>query len=302
MSHAGRRGGLTHGLVLVLITAYSLFPIYLMAVESLKPVHEDVFGSPLFVRHPQLEWYRDLFERPEAATGSEKGSGEAEPGTAKEAATSSPIFFLVWLRNTAIVFAGALAVILTAAVAAGYALGRLRPPGWQWWRRALFAAYLVPQTLLFIPIYQLVYRLQLDDSLQALVLVYPMLALPFCVWLLSAYFQRLSPDVEESAYVEGADRFTSFLRIVLPMSWPAVAAAGIFALGVISSDFMFASILLPNKLHQTLAAGLGTMDIGLEDLSVVAGVNLAALAVVPVCAIFAAAYVRGLTTAMLEGA
>ena len=129
-----------------------------------------------------------------------------------------------------------------------------------------------------------------------------MLAIPFCVWLLSAYFQRLSHEVEESAYIEGADRLTAFFRIVLPMSWPVIAAAGIFALGVISSDSMFALIFLPNQFHQTLASDLGTVDVSWEDLSVVAGVNLAALTVVPACAMLAGAYVRGLTAAMIEGA
>jgi ABC-type glycerol-3-phosphate transport system permease component len=119
--------------------------------------------------------------------------------------------------------------------------------------------------------FHFVYWLDLDDSLAALILVYPMLAIPFCVWLLSAYFQRLSQEVEESAYIEGADRLTAFFRIVLPMSWPVIAAAGIFALGVISSDSMFALIFLPNQFHQTLASGLGTVDVSWEDLSVVEG-------------------------------
>jgi multiple sugar transport system permease protein len=282
-----RRGRFVHALLLALLAAYSLFPIYMVAVESLKSVDEDVRGNPLIVVHPQLRWYEDLFE-------------EADWVRGPDGYTVIP--FLVWLRNTAIVFGASLAVILATSVAAGYALGRLRPPGWRTWRRVLFASYLVPQTLLFLPLYALVFRLHLDDHLGALVLVYPMLAIPFCAWLISAYFQRFSKDVEESAYIEGATRFGAFVRIILPMSWPVVAAAGIFALGAISSDFMFASVLLPNQFHQTLAVGLGTMDVGLEDLSVIAGVNLSAVMVVPVAAGFAGAYVRGLTAAMVEGA
>lgn len=282
-----RLGSLGHALLLALLLAYSLFPIYMIAVESLKSVHEDVFGTPLMVVHPTLEWYQGLFEEATWIRGA-------------DGITVIP--FLVWFRNTAIVVGAALAVILLTSVAGGYALGRLRPPGWRWWRRALFASYIIPQTLLFLPLYALVFRLRLDDNLAALVLVYPMLAIPFCVWLLSAYFQRFSTDVEDSAYVEGATRFGAFVRIILPMSWPVIAAAGIFALSAISSDFMFASVFLPNQFHQTLAVGLGTMDVGLEDLSVVAGVNLAALLVVPFAAVFAGAYVRGLTAAMVEGA
>jgi len=282
-----RSGRLVHAVLLVLLAAYSLFPIYMVAVESLKSVDEDVHGNPLIIAHPQLRWYEDLLE-------------EADWVRGPDGYTVIP--FLVWLRNTAIVFGASLAVILATSIAGGYALGRLRPPGWRIWRRALFACYLVPQTLLFLPLYALVFRLHLDDHLAALVLVYPMLAIPFCAWLISVYFQRLSKDIEESAYIEGATRLGAFVRILLPMSWPVVAAAGIFALGAISSDFMFASVLLPNQAHQTLAVGLGTMDVGLEDLSVVAGVNLAALMVVPFAAAFAGAYVRGLTAAMVEGA
>ncbi len=288
MKAARRLLRLGHGALLALLAAYSLFPIYLMTIESLKPVEEDVFGSPVYVRHPSLEWYADLFE---------------PRGWISHGALVTPtVPFLVWAKNTAIVFAAALAVILATSLAAGYALGRLRPPGWRWWRRVLFATFLVPQTLLFIPLYQLVFRLHLDDNLLALVLTYPLLAIPFCAWLFSAYFQKLSPEVEESAYIEGASRLSAFLRIVLPMSWPVVVAAGLFALGVISSDFMLAGVFLPNTWHQTIAVGLATMDVSLEDLTVVSGISMGGLPMLLIAGLFAASYVRGLTAAMIEGA
>ena len=287
MSTTRRRAALTLGTLVLLLGVYSLFPIYMMTILSLKTAQEDVHGNPFFVRHPNFEWYLNLFESSEWVRGE---------------LTVPVVPYLVWVKNTAIVFSATIAVTLTASLMAAYAIGRLRPPGWRWWRRALFATYLLPQTLLFLPMYQLVLKLGLDNSLAALILVYPMLTLPFCVWLLSAYFQRLSPEVEESAYIEGASRWTAFLRIVLPMSWPVIVAAGIFALGTISSDMMFATLFLPNQAHQTLAAGLSGMDVGLEDLTVVAGVNMAALTVVPIHGIFAGAFVRGLTAAMIEGA
>lgn len=287
MSSARPRATLVHGTLLLLLAVYSLFPIYMITVLSLKTAQEDVFGNALFVRHPNFEWYLDLFEPAEWVRGE---------------LTVPAVPYLVWIKNTATAFSGALAVTLLTSLMAAYALGRLRPPGWRWWRRALFASYLIPQTLLFLPLYQIGLRLHLDDTLAALVVTYPMLTIPFCVWLLSAYFQRLSPEVEESAYIEGASRLTAFVRIVLPMSWPVIVAAGIFALGTISSDMMFASLFLPDRFHQTLAAGLSGMDVGLEDLSVIAGVNLAAMTVVPIHAVFAGAFVRGLTAAMIEGA
>ena len=287
LARARRRRDLMHGMLLVLIALYSLFPIYMMGILSLKSPQEDVYGNPFFVRHPSLEWYYDLFEATDWIRG----------GTPVKT-----VPYLIWLQNTFGVFVANLLVILPASLMAAYALSRLRPPGWRWWRRAMFATYLFPQTLLFLPMYHLVIRLHLDDNLAALLLTYPMLAMPFCVWLLSAYFQRLPVEVEESAFIEGASRLTAFLRIVLPMSWPVVVTAGIFTLGVISSDMLFAMLFLTNPIHQTVAAGLSVMEIGMEDISVIAGVNLAALAVVPVCAVFAGAYVRGLTAAMIEGA
>jgi multiple sugar transport system permease protein len=287
MSATRPRAALTQGTLVLLLGVYSLFPIYMMTILSLKTAQEDVHGNPFFVRHPNFEWYLNLFEPSEWVRGE---------------LTVPTVPYLVWIKNTAIVYSATIAITLTASLMAAYAIGRLRPPGWRWWRRALFATYLLPQTLLFLPMYQLVLKLGLDNNLNALILVYPMLTLPFCVWLLSAYFQRLAPEVEESAYIEGASRWTAFLRIVLPMSWPVIVAAGIFALGTISSDMMFATLFLPNQANQTLAAGLSGMDVGLEDLTVVAGVNMAALSIVPIHGIFAGAFVRGLTAAMIEGA
>ena len=279
---------LLHAALLLLLAVYSIFPIYMVTIESLKSVDEDVFGSPFYVRHPSFEWYENLFEQEEWVTHT--------------ALVTHTVPFLVWTKNTVITFSAALVIILSTSLAAGYALGRLRLPGWRGWRRVLFATFLVPQTLLFLPLYNLVFRLHLDDNLGALVLTYPMLAIPFCVWLFSAYFQKLSPAIEESAYIEGASRFTAFLRIVLPMSWPVLVAAGLFALGVLSSDFIFAGVFLPNQWHQTIAAGMSTMDISLEDLTVVSGVSMGGLPVLVISALLSTSYVRGLTAAMIEGA
>ncbi len=277
-----------HGLLLALLIAYSIFPIYMISVESLKTVQEDEFGNPLYVRNLNFEWYNGLFDEEEWFVGG----GQTRP----------TVPYLRWAANSAIVFAAGLIIVLGASLAAAYALARLRPPGWRWWRRALLATFLVPHTLLFLPLFQVVFHLHLDDHLGSLILTYPMLAIPFCVWLLSAYFQKLAPEVEESAYIEGAGRWTAFTRIVLPMTWPVLVAVGLFALGVMSSDFMLAGVFLPNQWHQTIAAGLSTMDVSMEDLSVVAGVNAASLPLMLIAALLARTYTRGLTAAMLEGA
>jgi multiple sugar transport system permease protein len=275
-------------LALAAIAIYSVFPIYFITVQSLKTPEEDVFGSPLYVKRPTFENYTELFVGQEARV--------------RGFVVVPRVPFLWWIANSALVLAATVVVTLVAAAMAAYALGRLQPPGWRWWRRALFATYVVPHTILFVPIYQVVVALGLDDSHGALILIYATMALPFCVWLLSAYYRHLPREIEESALVEGATRTRAFLSIMLPMSRNVLVAAGLFTLGTVGQDFMLASIFLLDPQRQTLAAGLGVMDVSLEELLAVAGVNLAAIPVVVVCAIFAGGYVRGLTAAMVEGA
>lgn len=281
---------LGHGSLLLLATVYCLFPIYFMLVQSLKSAEEDVFGHPLIVLNPTLENFKELFEP----------AGESRGFVGRTLRQSYP--FIDWLENTFLVFAGSLTLTLVASILAGYALGRLQPPGFRWWRRVFFATYVIPHTILFVPLYQVVIQLYLDDSLLALLLVYPTLALPFCIWILSAYFQSLPREVEESALLEGASRATAFLRIILPMSRPVVVAAGIFTLGTIASDFTLASVFLLDPHNQTIPAGLKTMDVALDELMAVAGINVMALPVLLISTLFARSYVRGLTAAMLEGA
>ena len=280
-----------HAALLVVVTVYCLFPIYFMLVQSLKTAEEDVFGNPLFVRRPTFENFEELFER--------RGEGEARGYVGKALRRSYP--FIDWLENTLILFAGSVAITLVLSVLAAYALGRLQPPGFRMWRRVIFASYVIPHTILFVPLYQVIIQLGLDDSLLALLCVYPTLAIPFCVWVLSAYFQHLPREVEESAMVEGAGRVTTFLRIVLPMSRPALVTAGICALGTIASDFTLASVVLLSAHNQTIPAGLATMEVALDELLAVAGINLMAIPVVLICAFFARGFVRGLTASMLEG-
>jgi len=277
------RGGL-----LALVAIYSVFPIYFITVQSLKTAEEDVFGSPLWVLNPTFENYTELFA----------GSRARVRGYV----IVPRVPFLVWMVNSALVLAGSLAVTMGAGVLAAYALGRLQPPGWVWWRRALFATYVIPHTILFIPLYQVIIALGLDDNQGALVLIYSTMALPFCVWILSAYYRNLPREIEESALVEGASPLAAFIRIVLPMSRNVLIAAGLFTVGTVGNDFMLASIFLLDPENQTVAAGLGVMDVSLEELLAVAGVNLAALPVAAGCALLARGYVRGLTAAMVEGA
>jgi multiple sugar transport system permease protein len=277
-----------HGALLLAVVLYSLFPIYFITVQSIKTAEEDVFGHPLWVTDPTFENYTELFAGEEARV--------------RGYVIIPRVPFLLWVLNSALVLAASVALTLVASVLAAYALGRLQPPGWRWWRRGLLATYVIPQTILFIPLYQVIMVLGMDDSHLALIVLYSTMAMPFCVWLLSAYYRHLPREIEDSALVEGASRATAFARIMLPMSRNVLVAAGLFTLGTVGQDFMLASIFLLDPEKQTVAAGLGVMDVSLEELLAVAGVNLAALPIVILCAIFARGYVRGLTAGMLEGA
>jgi multiple sugar transport system permease protein len=274
--------------LLALVAVYSVFPIYFITVQSLKTPEEDVFGHPLWVTRPTFENYTELFE----------GAGAKVRGYV----IVPRVPFLIWMANSARVLAATLALTLAVGVPAAWALGRLQPPGWRWWRRALFATYVVPHTILFIPLYQVVLVLGLDDNHTALTLIYAVMALPFVIWILSAYYRHLPREIEESALVEGASPLTAFLRITLPMSRNVLVAAALFTVGTVGNDFMLASVFLLDAERQTVAAGLGVMDVSLEELLAVAGVNLAAVPVAAACALFARTYVRGLTAAMVEGA
>jgi len=285
---SGRAGRLRRAALLTVIAVYSVFPIYFITVQSLKTAEEDVFGHPLYVARPTFENYTELFQ--------------AEGARVRGYVIVPRVPFLLWVANSALVLGASVMLTLGLGVAAAYALGRLQPPGWRWWRRALFATYVVPHTILFVPIYQVIVALGLDDNHLALVLIYATMAMPFAIWILSAYYRHLPREIEDSALVEGASRTTAFTRVILPMSRNVLVAAGLFTLGTVGQDFMLASIFLLDPEKQTVAAGLGVMDVSLEELLAVAGVNLAAIPVVVLCALFARDYVRGLTAAMVEGA
>jgi multiple sugar transport system permease protein len=274
----------------MLVAAGALFPIYFMLVQSVKTPQEDVAGNPLIVRAPTLDNFRELL-----------GEERCAPGIIG-AALLRRYPFVGWLENTLLVFAGSVGLTLGLGLSAGYALGWLRPPGWRWWRRGLFATYAIPQTILFVPLYEIVIRLGLDNSLVALLLTYPPLALPFCVWLLSAYWERVPRALEEAARVDGASPAAVFFRILLPLATPVIVAAGVFTLGTVASDFMLASVFLSDPRAQTIPAGVGTMDVSLEELTAVAAINVLAIPIAFLCAVFVRSYVRGLTAALAEGA
>jgi multiple sugar transport system permease protein len=265
--------GLTLGAVAVVV--FAVFPIWWIFLQAIRPVEEDALGNPFWTWAPTLDGFTA------ALHGRLVG---------------------IWLLNTAVVLVVGIAIMLVASVLAGYALSRTAVPGRRWIARLLFCCYFLPQPMVLVPIYQMFLALNLDNTLLSVILLNQTLTIPFATWLCFTYFEGLPRDVEDYAALDGS-RWAIFRHIVLPMSWPVLIAAGIFAAGVMASDFVYAGLLLVHNNVQTIAVGLGVIGISLDEFdTITGGIGMAAAPLVIVCALFAPAYVRGLSAAMVEGA
>jgi multiple sugar transport system permease protein len=145
---------------------------------------------------------------------------------------------------------------------AAYSLSRLRYPGRRWLSNAAFLVYLFPSTLLFIPIYVLLSDMKMLDNFVALVAVYLTFTIPFSIWLLKAYFLSIPMELEDAAMVDGATRFQSMVRVVLPLAAPGIAAASIYAFTLSWNEYLYAFILLSDSEKFTLAPGLTKLIFG----------------------------------------
>ena len=164
--------------------------------------------------------------------------------------------FLRWLANTTAV--GILVVVLTLALAvpAAYALTRLTG---RWGPRlgiGIFLTYLIPPTLLFIPLSRLVARLGLQDSLWSIILVYPSFTVPFSIWLLMGFFKSIPRELEEAGMVDGLTRFQAFLRLVVPISVSGILTVVIFTFTLVTQEFVYALTFISSAAHQTVGVGV----------------------------------------------
>jgi multiple sugar transport system permease protein len=167
--------------------------------------------------------------------------------------------FPLWIRNSVAVALGASVVTVVVSGLAGYSLTRIRYPGRRLLATTVLIVYLVPPTLLFIPLYTILNGLGLANSLWALLVAYPTFTVPFCTWLLMGFFRSIPPDLEDAAMVDGASRVQAFRRVVLPLAAPGMLAAGLFAFTLAWNEFLYALVFIHD-------AGLKTIPVGLNDL------------------------------------
>lgn len=215
----------------------------------------------------------------------------------------SGTLFASWLQNSLIV--GALVVLITLALAlpAAYALARMRFVGNQTLSTAMFLSYLIPPTLLFLPLSQLVRGLGFTDSIWALVLVYPSFTLPFCTWLLMGFVRTIPREIEESAQIDGCTRFQAFRMIILPVIVPGIITAGIFAFTLTYQEYIYALTFVSASANKTISYGV-TTDLIRGDVfywgSLMSGALIGALPVAIVYAFSLDHFIHGLTAGALK--
>jgi multiple sugar transport system permease protein len=256
-----------------------LFPFYWMAITTLKPnveLYDYRTYSPFWLVHPTLAHIKKLLWD-----------------------TSYPS----WLWNTVLVSVTATFLSLFASALAAYSIERLRFRGWRYVGMAIFLAYLVPPSILFIPLATMVFSLGLFDTRLALILTYPTFLVPFCTWLLMGYFRTIPFELEECALIDGASRLQILRKIILPLAVPGLISAGIFAFTLSWNEFIYALTFVSSSEVKTVPVGVIT-ELVEGDVyhwgSLMAGALLGSLPVAILYSFFVEYYVSGLTGAVKE--
>jgi multiple sugar transport system permease protein len=166
--------------------------------------------------------------------------------------------YLTWLGNTLLIGLVVVAITLVLALPAGYALARLSGKWGQTMGVGIFLVYLVPPTLLFLPLSRVISDLGLTDSIASLMLVYPSFTVPFSTWLLMGFFKTIPPELEDAALVDGATRLKTLTKIVFPISLPGILTVVIFSFSLVVNEFIYAITFISTSDHRTISAGVPT--------------------------------------------
>jgi multiple sugar transport system permease protein len=170
--------------------------------------------------------------------------------------------FIAWYRNSIVVAVSSTFVATAIGTLGAYALARLRFLGRAFMASAVLITYLVPPSILFIPLYAQIRNLGLADSLTGLIAAYPSFTVPFVTWLLMGYFESIPEELEESAMIDGATRFGAFYRVILPLAAPGLLAAALYAFTQAWNEFLYALVFITDVKLRTLPVGLSTFITG----------------------------------------
>jgi len=207
------------------------FPFYWMVMTAFKPIGDllNVENLPFWF-HPGPTWdnFQNLFDTN----------------------------YTRWLANTAFVGGVVVLITLVLSLPAGYALARLSGRIGGSLGIAIFLTYLVPPTLLFLPLSRVISKLGLQDSLWSLIVVYPSFTVPFATWLMMGFFKTIPRELEDAAMIDGCSRFAALRHIVLPVSVPGILTVVIFTFSLCVNEFIYAVTFISSSDHRTISAGV----------------------------------------------
>ena len=256
---------------------FALFPFYWMAVTAFRPDAElyhtwrQANATPFWTLQPTMEHVEGLLK------------------------TTA---FLQWRWNTMLIATVSTIISLICGMFAGYALARLKFRGSEFLGTAIFVTYLVPQTLLFIPLADIIRDMHLGNTPWALMLTYPTFLIPFCTWLLMGYFKSIPKELEECARIDGAPRWKAMVYIIFPAAIPGILSAGIFAFTLSWNEFIYALVFLSSPEQKTVPVGV-TSELVRGDVffwgELMAGALLGSIPVAFVYSFFVEYYVSGIS-------
>jgi multiple sugar transport system permease protein len=254
-----------------------LFPFYWMLITAIRPDRELYRPwtapnyAPFWTSHPTLEHITNLL---------------------------TETLFIRWMANTLFIACVSTLISLFCGVLAGYALSRLKFRFAGALGTGIFITYLVPQTLLFIPLADIIRNFRLGDSPWALILTYPTFLIPFCTWLLMGYFKAIPRELEECARIDGATRWKAMLYIIMPLAVPGILSAGIFAFTLSWNEYIYALVFLSSAEQKTVSVGVNS-ELVRGDVfywgQLMAGALLGSVPVAFIYSFFVEYYVAGLT-------
>lgn len=228
-------GGIVRKVVLygglAIFTIWTLFPFLWIVETSIKPT-KDIYGdATLLPQHLTWAHYDEVLHQTN---------------------------FLTYFKNSLIVSVATTAVAMVIGILSAYAITRLSFRGRTLMARVTIITYLVPGSLLFIPIFQLAYQLHLTDKANGLIVIYLIFTVPFCTWLAISYFNTIPAELEDAALVDGANRLQSLIHVVVPLALPALAVIALFAFTQSWNEFLFALLLIGRDSEKTISAGLAS--------------------------------------------
>ena len=277
LATAMREGSFYSAVVFFVVLA--AFPFYWMLITAFKTNSDlyDLGSIPFWFNDPPtLDHIRYLFEQ---------------------------TLFARWLLNSLIIGLCVVAITLATSLPAAYGLARMTGRNGEALGIGIFLTYLVPPTLLFLPLSRVITLLGLQDSMWSLVLVYPTFTIPFCTWLLMGFFKAVPREIEEAAIVDGCSILGAFVKMVLPVSLPAILTAVIFTFTLTLQEFVYALTFISSAAQKTITLGV-TTDLVRGDIyfwgELMAGALIAGLPVAIIYNFFLDDVIAGITSGALK--